>query len=362
MKTAKPTINVVWREDKNCMYYIVVRYKGKAQWHSTGVKGTTKTGWRRIPEVLDQLERTEAVLKDFRNVDGATLHLWQEKRPEGVFNPLGEALRLLSADRNLALHTVKNYQRAIDLYTMKFGRKIATVDEAKGWLKELRGTFQNSSILSYAICLKSLFAFGVRQGILKSNPFNFEFGREGYKVKNQPRARTMEEVDKLWDYFDKGNIWAGIWLAGYTFCGLAMVDLLRLDFANLEVQNIDWQHYYVFTIERKKTNQTVKGVVKVNDQSERLRELMIEVQGWHKSIEFMNEKVNRQLGYLGFTPKLTYYSARHTYATQLINTRAPLNVIASLLGRNVRQIETYIQQVNSNRTLAQAVSLLSPLE
>ena len=362
MKTMKPTVGVEWHQDRGNRYYIVVRWKGKTYRKATGVSGPTKTAWRHMPEVLDLLDHTETYLKDFKDWNSTVIDPWGERGPERHKNQINEALMALARRRNFAIHTLKNYQRAVELYTERFGNHIVSVDETKGWFKQLRGQFTNSSLWSYGICLKSLFTFGVKEGLLSGNPFDWDLGREGYKSKKNPRARTSKELDVLREQFANGNIYAGIFLAGYTFCGLAMCDLLRLDWANLEVQRLGFQDFFVFTIERKKTNQAVKGVVKVNDESLKLQALMIEVTAIGKPVSYWTEKVNRQLGYLDFKPKLKYYECRHTYATDLIGTRAPLNVIASLLGKNVRGIETYIQLVNSNRVLADAVSVLTPLE
>lgn len=363
-RTTRPTLNVVLRDDRDSTYYFVIRWKGKAYWHSTGVRGTTKYGWKKTKNIVEEFDRIETLLVDFQGDDGMITRIWGKTLPDGKKSTLVSLLDEMAKVRRMSDHTVKNYQRAIELYTEKFGNRCATTDEVQGWLKELRAQFLNSTIWSYSISLKSLFNYGIRSGIYQSNPFHFDLGKQGYKPKRQPKARNSAEVWGLWlAWEEEKNIWAGIWLAGFTFCGLALTDMLRVNWGDLPVRYFDGKRYFCFTIERKKTNQTAQVVVEATDRAEKLRWLMNDVCGWGMTCEALTEKLNRQLGYLkGFKPKLTYYQARHTYATQLVRTKAPLNTIASLLGRNVRQIETYIQTVQTYEVLASEVSKLSDLD
>ena len=346
-------MNIQWREDRAGAYYIVVRWKGKTWRRATGHSGQTKTGWRRIPEVLDKLEAVERRITDFSEADGETFQPWGESAPEGQKKGLGEVLIELARVRNLAPHTYLNYQRALELYTERFGSKTPTVDETVGWAKELRRQFSNASIWSYFTCLKSLFNFGVQRGYFEANPFGWQFGVYGFKPRQAPRARTKEEVKRLWELFEReGNKYAGIWLAGYVFCGLAMADLVRVDWEHLEPVRLNGGTYYCFNVERQKTNQTARVVAQYNRRTLKLVELMREVVRWPYSLNVLTAKVNWNLGKLDFKPKLCYYECRHTRATKLVNANAPLTVISSLLGRNVRGLETYIKQVSQNEVLA----------
>ena len=362
MKTDKPTVNVQWREDRAGAYYIVVRWKGQTWRKATGYTGKTKTGWRRIPEVLDQLEAVESRINAFGNEGGATFHPWWENAPEGAKKGLPEVLMELARVRNLAPHTLLNYQRALELYTERFGSKAPDVDTTVGWGKELRRTFSNASIWAYFTCLKSLFNFGVGRGYFDKNPFDWAFSLYGYKPRQNPRARTEEEVKRLWEYFRDGDKYAGIWLAGYSFCGLALADLVRVDWEHLEPVELDGGRYYTFTIERQKTNQTARVVAQANRKTTGLVELMREVVKWPYSLNVLAAKVNLKLGKLGFEPKLKYYECRHTRATKLVNANAPLTVISSMLGRNVRGLETYIKQVSQNELLAEWVDKSEKLD
>lgn len=53
---------------------------------------------------------------------------------------------------------------------------------------------------------------------------------------------------------------------------------------------------------------------------------------------------------------ITFYTARHTYCTSLVNARVPLNDIATLMGRNVNTLSVYIRQVTSAEHLVSALS------
>ena len=58
--------------------------------------------------------------------------------------------------------------------------------------------------------------------------------------------------------------------------------------------------------------------------------------------------------------KLTYYVARHSFASIYSNMpKASLRGLASLMGRSVVGIDTYVHQLNSDAELVEASSVIS---
>lgn len=45
---------------------------------------------------------------------------------------------------------------------------------------------------------------------------------------------------------------------------------------------------------------------------------------------------------------MTFYSARHSYASQLYHANVPIGLIAQNMGRNTSEIETYLKEFNVN--------------
>lgn len=349
MKTTRPTVSV---KLYNGVYFIVVRWKGRAT-ESTKIEGKTPNGWKKEPKILARVNEVEMRVNELMAgfYQGTEFTARQCLSRASKEKELWRILREMERVKGLTPKTVANYTSAIRLYYSYFNTTAITTNELIGWAKTLRRKYDNSSLWAYFICLRALFRFAGGR-----NPFDgWDFKKEGYKAKNNPRARTDEEVKLLWEYWREGNKYAGIWLAGYEFGGLAMVDLVRVEWDKLEPVMLGGGYFYAFSINRSKTNQRANVVTQANRKTMALVELMKEVVKWPYSLSVFNAKVNWNLGKLGFDPKLKYYEARHTRATKLVNANAPLTVISSLLGRNVRGLETYIKQVSQNEVLAQWV-------
>lgn len=47
---------------------------------------------------------------------------------------------------------------------------------------------------------------------------------------------------------------------------------------------------------------------------------------------------------LGFSENITFYSARHSYASALYHANVPMGLIAQNMGRNPAEIETYLKE------------------
>jgi len=50
--------------------------------------------------------------------------------------------------------------------------------------------------------------------------------------------------------------------------------------------------------------------------------------------------------------KITFYSARHTYASRLYRADVPLPLIAQNMGRNPAEIETYLKEFDTDRIIS----------
>lgn len=60
------------------------------------------------------------------------------------------------------------------------------------------------------------------------------------------------------------------------------------------------------------------------------------------------KRITKRLG----MPPITFYSARHSYASQLYHANVPIGLIAQNMGRNPSEIETYLKEFNTNSIVA----------
>ncbi|MBR4505603.1 MAG: phage integrase SAM-like domain-containing protein [Bacteroidales bacterium] len=366
MKTKRPTVRVILATDKKrdgmSPAQILVTWRGRAK-ENTGHWLKKEDEWHSIPDIRERVNDIEASI-DWLMQQGEEFTASEcLNRRHQRKKTLEDIARELEKQRKFSERTVINYKFAIKHWNDYFGdiptERVTTSmlqGAAKNWLRTAKvgGVWQRLSTL------KSLFNFGVEMGYLKNNPFQgWKFKSEGIRPPLNPKARSEDEINQIRAAWESGNEGAGWWLACYRFCGLALVDLLRFDLNNLEIVKGKYSPYYVGHINRQKTNQEAKVITKKDDESDKLINFILEEKAkYPKRNKRMWEKViNYQLSTLDFTPKLTYYHARHSYATELINKNVPLNDLATLLGRNIQNIQTYIKQVQSTEHLVEVLSV-----
>lgn len=65
----------------------------------------------------------------------------------------------------------------------------------------------------------------------------------------------------------------------------------------------------------------------------------------------VNSNLQRVASRIGLLRKITFYSARHTYATMLYHADVPLPLIAQNMGRNPAEIETYFKDFDTDKII-----------
>jgi len=66
----------------------------------------------------------------------------------------------------------------------------------------------------------------------------------------------------------------------------------------------------------------------------------------------INQGLQRAAKRIGLSRKITFYSARHTYASRLYHADVPLPLIAQNMGRNPVEIETYLKEFDTDRIIS----------
>lgn len=387
MKTTTPQITVKpdaskVRRDGTAPIYIYVNWRGRAK-QATGVycrpsdwksKTMSVSGspelTRRIRALVDSIER---------NVDELTA------KPEpftarDVLNaadntrvtPTQLAL-LVARDRGLSPRTQEKYIENCRLFKRMTDRHMfdLTTDEWRGLAATMKCQgYSLAGIWTALAVWQSMLNYAVDHSIIKTNNLaQWKYKKDGYKAKDNPRALTAEEVEQLWQWYEDTDCLAGLlWFASYYFNGLAMCDLISVDWATVELKEADGRYYYDGgIIHRRKTNTKVPVICAMGPMciapalasmdDLRKRKVVEKMKGLtlDKSNKYYNALANSQLK--GSPIKgITFYTARHTYCTSLVNARVPLNDIATLMGRSVNTLGTYIRQVSSTEHLVGALS------
>lgn len=193
-----------------------------------------------------------------------------------------------------------------------------------------------------------------------------------------------------------------LFLCSYMFQGLALVDLAKLkrkdlvrktvvnrqqwirdaaaygvDYANEHSEVID---YYEIYIRREKTNHPTRIMceaqllipflnpfeswVEEDEDPEYLDEYVFPIYDKNNDSEYakfcrmkyatylVNVNLKRIAQRVGLRTDITFYSARHSYASNLYHANVPVGLIAQNMGRNPAEINTYLSDFDSDNIIA----------
>lgn len=377
MKTTKPAVTLKLiterkRKDGLSPIFINIAWKGTRVKESTGVFMSEKDFKKGLYKTNRQLR------KRLDEIDIKIVELMEERKPFTAKECLGKTnekvryetvLMDMARVKKLRASSVKCYRTV--LYSLKqyFGEDFLLTDltqaNIQGYARATK--VQPSTMCHYLKSLSAILTYAEDKGILQENVLkHWRYKGDGYKITDKPKSITRGDVTVIIKTFEntknkKMMVASGTWLTAFYFCGLALVDLVRVDWDHLESTLIGTGRYYKFTIRRQKTNEIASVMTPVFPLTERLHELMM-THPWedHTSIHAFGSFVNRYCQMI--IPDLTYYQARHTFASLMVASRTPVNIIASMMGRSVNGIATYVTRVTESHTLASAADSMKMIE
>ena len=193
-----------------------------------------------------------------------------------------------------------------------------------------------------------------------------------------------------------------LFLCSYLLQGLALVDLAKLkrkDFKIIEVANTKkWMEdaaehgtdyanlnketiqYYEINTRREKTNHPTRIICEVEnlwpylnafdslilgaEDEDELEEYVFPIYDKDNDDEYVkfgrmryaiylvNVNLRRVAEKAGIRSDITFYAARHSYASNLYHANVPVGLIAQNLGRNPADIETYLKEFDDDNIIA----------
>ena len=184
-----------------------------------------------------------------------------------------------------------------------------------------------------------------------------------------------------------------LFLICYKMQGLALCDMVRIKAENITIQKIDGDEYYIFSdIFRQKTNKEINVIsvkrtpsnaaifdIFINSMSERdgyflpllnnknakpdnIVQAMSQMIGkkLNKIFTRIDKDNNNVLTDMGLDyGHITFYNARHTFASVYVNEKNGNPVfLAQLMGRSVQNIFSYVNSLSNVQQLIEAKSIV----
>lgn len=299
------------------------------------------------------------------------------------------------------------------------------LDTVKGYAKHLEDNGMKDSTIKMTLSkLAAVLKFAVEEGVIKESPFK----RFNYNKKYKTTAKLLyvhkkslevlkdmllEQLivrtsEKMWHYNDdvfnkfidrRSDLFVlAFYLFGYTFQGLAPIDLCQLKVKDMKIIEKDKVKYYGWDLHRSKTKFSVKirvshGVlfnkVLVNTmlmfrKGEYLLPILDGVENDHLKIykkvsnwlsnhsdvlrewfKKANERIvqmnvnDKSLNIPLIDEKCSFYSYRDSFAMAYLSTKNSSPVaLATLMGRSPNTLASYISHLTSEDDLVEAVSVL----
>lgn len=297
-----------------------------------------------------------------------------------------------------------------------------TLEVCKGYAKHLEDSGMKESTVKMTLSkLAALCKFGVEEGIIKESPFKRFNINKKYKTSSKNvyihhrSIEVMKEMflndvivseGKMWHYKDDvvdrlidrtSDLFARyFWLCGLLFQGLAPIDLCQLEVKDLVIKDINGEDYYCYDGKRQKTKVKVKIRIKahtmysnvmiktmlmfrsgkyflpildgvVDDRlviykkvSNWLSNHIDKFRDWVKVVnaEIIQRNVTNKDDIPLIPEDISYYSYRHSYAQMYLAKGGSPLALASLLGRSVDTISTYIEELSEESDLVESVSIV----
>lgn len=344
-----------------------------AYFRDTLQKHNTSTGYRTLQHIIGRFSRQRVV--ELHDVDKAWLRDFEEYLHARYADT--STKRFFGAFKALMNYAAQSGQIGINPFDgFRFSRRL-DVRTAKRALEP--GELE--AVVRYY--LDTYYYKG------RERPGSKKTGRLRWRSRQRRQDGRTEPV-----VFDAVQFSLSMFICSYIFQGLALVDLARLkwkdlvciDITDKEQYDTDRTAHGVRYAEAHKKTATFYEINLVRAKTQHPARVLVEQSvAWpymepfaasgafsgndfvfpiyldedpvhqFERINYANNVINRCLQrvaeHIGLTRKITFYAARHTYASRLYHADVPLPLIAQNMGRNPAEIETYLKEFDTDRII-----------
>ncbi len=282
--------------------------------------------------------------------------------------------KIIELNKSEKISTRNSYRdsmRSIELYAIyiKMDFNALTFDDIN--LKWLKG-FENFALKTrncstntigiYLRGLRAIYNEAIKRGVVEKN--NYPFGKTQFAIKNQKMIKEVlskNDITILEGLIPKNKnqeFAKDYWLFSYYTCGINLTDLAYLKCNNISKESVRF-------IRRKTENNRVNNteiVLPLHDKNKTIldrlfdknKEYVFGIIDKADSSEIQHKKIKQFLSVLNNnfkiltkdkinTDNITFYNARHTWATHMSQNGAPITYIKEKLGHtNITTTSNYI--------------------
>ena len=313
---------------------------------------------------------------------------------DNVYKPLME--RYLS-ELGLRQGTIESHLHAFYKFCEYFpeDKNLETLTDAdiRGFCEYLSRRMVDGSVRTVMSRVSAVLNFGREKGVLNLAPFRFKFARV-YGNSRRMYCLTADIMQKCFDglhevvgdgndvsYTRKPQALV-FFCAMYLLGGIAPIDFSCLTKESVKLVKVDGECYWKVEFHRRKTGIVAKMMLPYDDWRVKVClgnyiETSVERNGWvYPILTGLGDECNRSVNV--FRPckqrmlewfrgkgievdpvKFSYYTVRHTYASVYSNKpQATLRGLAGVMGRSVTNLDVYIHQLNNDKELLEASSIV----
>lgn len=363
-----------FREQK---YYPLSKHLSVDDWKLLQEENPKDKELKRLKLLFSEIEKKATKLID--EMDTFSFQEFEKKfnqKPKStsdVLDAINSKKVILKADGRL--NSAESYKSTHKSFTefiaSKNRKKLKYSDVTTEWLKEYEAWMKakQTSITTTGIYIRNLrtiYNQAMEEGIIQRE--FYPFGKRKYQIpagKNIKKALTIEEIKMIFDYIplnDAERKARDLWLFSYLCNGVNITDIANLKYKNLTKRHISFIRSK--TEKSTKTSQKQITIIRIPEIDEIIKrwgvkqmesEIFIfnlisnedtpeqQLAKIKQATKTINKYIKRIGNSLKLEHNLTTYTARHSFATVLKRSGAPIEFISESLGhKDLKTTENYL--------------------
>jgi integrase/recombinase XerD len=322
----------------------------------------------RVNNIIYEFESDEApftlqdIINKFKKKSGRQLPLSYTNFHESLMEEIKNTGKL--STYNIEKDTLRSIQRFFNKTEITF--RDLSVDAIYKYQSFLNGNNNSQSTIGIRIrTLRAVFNKAIKREVIPISMYPFDkFKVSKIKESGKKEYLSEEELEQMKnaELYDKNEIMArDMFLLSYYGRGINFIDLMQLKKTDLYRDTITYKRSKTGVIVNFKLNEHWKRKIKEYNPPSNSLYLFDIIHNNQDSQTYINNKkqkylknyintpLKRMIADLGIQKKITYYCARHSFATILKFNNISIDIIKEALGhKDIKSTMSYLNTLPSN--------------